>query len=300
MKRTKLLIIILLASISSFFFANNTYAYVKGVTSSLTNSFTIKPTSDVTISYYAVHGGIKTKIKTTETITYNTSYNLNLNSLISNMVNYDDVEYYIDNTLYTNTNYSVIKDTNLEIDVIYTTTTFNKIYINLDESVFTGSNHLDTGIEFQTLDTLDKDYDIVFDIVVIDDANKTSGQTQPTIMNAKDEDNNMYPGNVVRLNTNSIDPVQLSGRWNNSRVTKNFTNTDEVIHVIVQRRGGIVKGRATSASNDTGTFTLYNQANWQINQYTNNTITFGARQYNGSYDRYFIGTLENIQVLLYE
>ena len=300
MKRTKLLIFILLASISSFFFANNAYAYVKGVTSSLTNSFTIKPTSDVTISYYAVHGGIKTRIKTTETITYNTSYNLNLNSLISNMVNYDDVEYYIDNTLYTNTNYSVIKDTNLEIDVIYTTTTFNKIYINLDESVFTGSNHLDTGIEFQTLDTLDKDYDIVFDIVVIDDANKTSGQTQPTIMNAKDEDNNMYPGNVVRLNTNSIDPVQLSGRWNNTRVTKNFTNTDEVIHVVVQRRSGVVKGRATSASNDTGTFTYYNQANWQINQYTNNTITFGARQISSGYDRYFIGTLANIQVLLYE
>lgn len=300
MRKVKLLIFILLASISSFFFANKAYAYVMATTASITNSFTIKPTVDLTVSYYAVHGGIKTRIKTNQTITYNTGYNLNLSSVVPTMANYDDIEYYIDNTQYTNANYSMIKDTNLEIDIIYTTANYNKIFIDLDENVFTGSNYLDTGVEFQTFDTLDKDYDIVFDIVVIDDANKTSGQTQPTIMNAKDEDNTMYPGNVVRLNTNSIDPVQLSGRWNNSRVTKNFTNTDEVIHVVVQRRGGVVKGRATSASNDTGTFTYYNQANWQINQYTNNTITFGARQISGGYDRYFIGTLANIQVLLYE
>ncbi len=300
MKNLKVIVFILLASISSFFFANDVYAYVKTVTSSFTNTFTIKPTSEVTISYYSVYGGTKTRIKTSQTITYNTSYNLDLSTLVPNVVNYDEVKYYIDNNEYNNAYYSVIKDTNLEIDLVYTTTNYNQIFLNLDEYSFTGSNHLDTGVYYQTQTALDKDYDIVFDIVVIDDANKTSGQTQPTIMNAKDEDNSMYPGNVVRLNTNSIDPVQLSGRWNNSRVTKNFTNTDEVIHVTVQRRGGIVKGRATSASNDTGTFTYYNQANWQINQYTNNTITFGARQYNGGYDRYFIGKLENIQVLLYE
>lgn len=300
MKKFKLMIFILLASISSFFFAKDVYAYVIKTTSSLTNSFTIKPTVDLTISYYSVHGNTKTMIKTSQTITYNTGYDLNLSSVVPTMTNYDDIEYYIDNTQYTNTNYNMIKDTNLEIDIIYTTTNYNQIYINLDEVNFTGSNHLDTGVYYQTSTALDKDYDIAFDIVHIDDANKTSGQEQPTIMNAKDEDNNMYPGNVVRLNTRSTDPIQISGRWNTTRTTKNITNTGEVIHVVITRRGGQVKGRATYEGFDSGTFNLYNQSSWTINQYTNNTITFGARQYNGGYDRYFIGTVSNIQVLLYE
>jgi len=267
---------------------------------SITNTFTIKPTVDITITYYSVFNNVKTKIKSDTTVTYNTAHNLVLSDITPDIISYDDVKYYIDNTEYTNTNYSTIKDATIEIDFIFTTTNYNSLYINLDEYTFTGSNHLDTGVYFQTVDTLDKDYEISFDIVYIDPANKTSGQEQPTILNAKDEDNTLFPGNVVRLNTGNTDTVQMSGRWNNARVTKNIPNTGKPMHIVVTRTGGIVKGRATYEGYDSGLFTYYNQANWAINQYTNDTITFGARQYNGSYDRYFIGVLSNIQVLLHE
>lgn len=294
------MIFILLAFISSFLFTIKAYAYVISTADSIKNTFTIKPTVDIKITYYSVFNNVKTKIKNDTTVTYNTAHNLVLNDITPDIISYDDVKYYIDNTEYTNANYSTIKDATIEIDFIYTTTNYNSIYINLEEQTFTGSNHLDTGIYFQTFDTLDKDYEISFDIEYIDPANKTSGQEQPTIMNAKDEDNNMYPGNVVRLNTGNTNTVQMSGRWNNARVTKNINNTGEPIHVVVTRTGGVVKGRATYTGYDSGLFTYYNQANWTINQYTNDTITFGARQYNGSYDRYFIGVISNIQVLLHE
>ncbi len=301
MKKMKLFIFILLAIISSFLFTTGILAYSKD-TDTITNTFTLTTelTRRISVTYYSIYGNVKSQIKDTKTTTYYINDTILKTDLLKNLQDYDDVKIYIDNVEFTGTTYTVTKNANIEIDLIYTTTTFNSIYVDLNEKTFTGSNHLDTGIHFQTQDTLDKDYDIIFDITYIDPANKTSGQEQPTIMNAKDEDNNMYPGNVVRLNTRSTDPVQVSGRWNNNRMTKNITNDGTTMHVVITRRGGVVKGRVTTDNSDSGTFNEYNQNNWTINQYTNNTITFGARQIGGSYDRFFIGKIENIQVLLFE
>ena len=292
-----MLCFILIAFISSFLFADNAYAYVKMSTASAVNTFTIKSSAEITLKYYSVYNSTKTQIKTPQVTTYTTSHQILLSDLLEGIVNYTDVKFYVDGVEYTGSSYTVTKDATIEVDLIYDS--FSSIYVNLDPITFDGTNHLDTGVLYQTSDTYNTDYDIAFDIVYIDPANKTSGQEQPTIMNAKDEDHNLYPGNVVRLNTRSTDPVQLSGRWNNTRVTKNLTTDGTVIHVVISRRGGVVKGRGYNDTNDTGTFTYYNQANWQLDGFTNNTVTFGARQYNGGYDRYFIGTISNVQVLLH-
>ncbi len=301
MRKMKLFIFILLAIISSFLFTNGIIAYTKA-TDSITNTFTLTTelTRRISVTYYSIYGNVKTQVKNTKTTTYNINDTILKTDLLKNLQDYDDVKIYIDNVEFTGTTYTVTKNANIEIDLIYTTTTFNSIYVDLNEKTFTGSNHLDTGIYYQTQDALDKDYDIIFDITYIDPANKTSGQEQPTIMTAKDEDNTLYPGNVVRLNTRSTDPLQVSGRWNNTRTTKNITTDGTTMHVIITRRSGQVRGRVITDNSDSGNFNLYNQNNWTINQYTNNTVTFGARQVGGSYDRYFIGKIENIQVLLFE
>ena len=270
---------------------------MKTSTASVVNTFTIKPSADITLTYYSVYNDTKTQIKTAQVTTYTTSHQILLSDLLEGIVNYTDVKFYVDGVEYTGSTYTVTKDATLEVDLIYDS--FSSIYVNLDPITFNGSNYLDTGVLYQSSDTYNTDYDIAFDIVYIDPGNKTSGQEQPTIMNAKDEDNTLYPGNVVRLNTRSVDPVQISGRWNNTRVTKNLSTDGTTIHVVITRRGGVVKGRGYNDTYDTGTFTYYNQANWQLNSYTNNTVTFGARQYNGGYDRFFMGTITNVQVLLH-
>lgn len=299
MRKMKLSIFILLAIISSFLFADNVKAYVKS-TDSITNTFTLKRLYNVTVSYYSVLNGNKTMIQNPDTISEYSGNTINLTTLIPSDLQYDNVEFYINGNLYTGgNNYTIQGVTTIEIDL--SLSEYSYLYRNPDPITFDGvDDYLDTGINVQNSDTLDIDYLISFDLIYVDPDNATSGEQQPTIYNAKDESYNLYPGYVVRLLTGNASYVYINSRWNDTRVNRDMRSSNVPIHFEFKRIGGVVTAQYSYSGYDSGVVTLYNQANWQVTQYTTDNITFGARVMNGQYDRFFKGTIDNVVVAVYK
>ena len=182
------------------------------------------------------------------------------------------------------------------------------------EITFDGTNYLDTGVNIYNVANLDKDFTIEYDIISISDNLLTGDETQPTIMNAKDEDNiisesNEVPGFVTRIQIskkNNVNVMELRtiGRWGNTKNELQALSPDKApIHVKYTRTDGAV--RATYTYEEDGvtktiTKVLYDQDNWELNKHCATNIVFGATYINGTPTRFFKGTLANISVVVDE
>ncbi len=181
---------------------------------------------------------------------------------------------------------------------------YYEYYSHIPLIAFNGVNeYLDTGINLYSEDNINKDFDIVFDIVDIDYTYQASGaQQQPTIMNSKDESQGTYPGFVLRFNTSNSSLLYSIYRWNNSSGNKNFSTSALPIHMEYKRRNGVITFSAyTDNTNFYTDYTMYNQANWTMTTYAKKNLVFGS-SYNGSGTpfRFFKGSLANIEVTAYE
>ena len=173
------------------------------------------------------------------------------------------------------------------------------------EITFNGvDDYVDTEINLYSAVNIDKDFDISFDLIYADPINGTV--YQPTILNAKDEDHiisgttNLVPGFVVRFNS-SYSPLDIKGRWGSKDSTDHVATDNVPIHFEFHRRNGVVT--STYSYNDganTHTITLYDQKTWSLESNNNENITLGARVMNGVADRFFTGTLANIDIVVYD
>lgn len=164
--------------------------------------------------------------------------------------------------------------------------------------------YIDTEVNLYSAVNINKDFDISFDLIYADPINGTV--YQPTILNAKDEShiisgtNNKVPGFAVRFN-GKYSPIDIKGRWGSKDSTDQVPTENVPIHFEFHRRNGVVT--STYSYNDganTHTITLYDQKNWSLESNNNENITIGARVANGVADRFFTGTLANIDIVVYE
>ena len=179
-------------------------------------------------------------------------------------------------------------------------------YHHAGEITFDGvDDYVDTEVNLYSGVNIDKDFDISFDLIYADPINGTV--YQPTILNAKDEEHiisgttNMVPGFVVRFN-GKYSPVDIKGRWGSTDSSGNVPIENNMpVHFEFHRRDGVVT--ATYSYNDganTRTITLFDQSGWSLESNCNSNITIGARVINGVADRFFTGTLANIDIVVYD
>ena len=173
------------------------------------------------------------------------------------------------------------------------------------EITFDGvDDYIDTGVNIYSGVNINKDFDISFDLIYADQIN---GRVyQPTILNAKDESHiisgttNMVPGFVVRFN-GRYSPIDIKARWGSRDSSDNVPTGNVPIHFEFHRRGGVVT--STYSYNDganTHTITLYDQSEWLLESNCNSNITIGAIVKNGVPDRFFTGTLADIDIVVYD
>lgn len=153
--------------------------------------------------------------------------------------------------------------------------------------VFDGTNYIDTGIHLFSEETVDKDFDISFEIV-----QRISNSNQETIMSAMDERASPWPGIVYRVQSSTQDNI-CANVSTSIKTDSKFNNS--VSKVLLKRRNGILY-----VSFDDG-------ADQQLLNMTSFTqtfdvpVTFGCSiNGSGNPQRYFKGTLKDINVKLYE
>lgn len=197
----------------------------------------------------------------------------------------------------------VLNLTNVEDDIVTLYASYLRIaYENVGPANFDGTSatFIDTGVNPYSQTTVNKDFEIRFTVEYVDP--DVGNQTQPTLMNCKDESNSKWPGFVVRINNDSINMLRIVHKWNNSGGSTTFdsVSTSHVPIEIIFRRVDKVVSVTYNYSGYTKTETvLYNQSNWTLNQYFVDNISFGGN-YNSSHqpDRFFYGTLSNMRVLI--
>ena len=206
--------------------------------------------------------------------------------------------WYLESTFETKVdeNYIVTEDITLHAKWV---STYEK-YEKLGETVFDGTSltFIDTGINVYSEENIDKDFDIEFDLISVD----STTNTQPTILNAKNEAHSSYPGFVVRLNTNNTAKSFINARWNNAQQTLNSNNgTNLPIHIEIKRRSGVVSASMTGQNQSVSETVLYNQANWQLNTpHPKNISLGGIYNSSGNPDRFFKGTLQNVSIVIHD
>lgn len=173
------------------------------------------------------------------------------------------------------------------------------------EITFNGvDDYIDTEVNLYSGVNIDKDFDISFDLIYADPIN--ANVYQPTILNAKDESHiisgttNMVPGFVVRFN-GKYSPIDIKGRWGSKDSSDTVATANTPIHFEFHRRNGVVT--STYSYNDganTHTITLYNQGDWSLESNCGSTVTIGAIVKNGVPDRFFTGTLADIDIVVYD
>ena len=169
-------------------------------------------------------------------------------------------------------------------------------------TTFSGTDCLDTGVNLYTVNTINKDFDLVFTVTEVDATFNATGNLQRTIMNSKDESNSKYPGFVVRFNRNEATPIRTAARWSNSssNIASTVASSNVPVTFRFKRRDGVVYLSYSYEGYDSGWILQYNQANWNLNSYFPTNITFGAAYINGNPDRFFKGSVRDIQIAVAE
>lgn len=181
-----------------------------------------------------------------------------------------------------------------EIDTIksvYTETKENNLYI-LDGIInFDGTNYIDTGINLFSTENGNKDFDIFFTLEGI--GTRNGGQS--TLVNAKNEADNTYPGFAYRYESNRMN---MTARWPGEDNTSQ-TDTSNVIprQINISRRDGIIYYKI-GLSEETVLIETPMEA---LKKPFGVNLTFGASiDSSGNPFRYFNGYVSNISVRLYD
>lgn len=183
---------------------------------------------------------------------------------------------------------SVKNLTNIEIDFVDLYAIWEKEeYEYSGEYIFDGSNYIDTGIRLFSEETIDKDFDISFEIV-----QRISTGNQATMMSAMDESGSPWPGIVYRVQSSTQDNI-CANASNSVNLDRKYNNN--INKVLLKRRNGILY----VSFNDGEEEQLIDMTS--LSKTFNVPLVFGCSlNSSGNPQRYFTGTLSNMNVKLYE
>ena len=158
-----------------------------------------------------------------------------------------------------------------------------------DQYVFDGTNYIDTGVYLFEEGTIDKDFEISFEIV-----DQTAAQkSQATFVNAMDETGSPWPGIVYRYNSGTTDH-QIGANVNqNIKVETNYSA--DITKVAIKRVNSVIYIKL-----DDGDFeTVLDMS--ALDKTFHVPLTFEASLTGkGTPQRQFKGTLANLKVTVYE
>ena len=157
-----------------------------------------------------------------------------------------------------------------------------------DDYVFTGSNYINTGVYLFSKNTVNKDFEVSFEIV-----SRGTNSKQATLVSCMDESGTPWPGFVYRINSGTED--QFAANTNSSiKIETNYQNQD-ITKVSIKRTNHILY----ISFNDGDYEQVLNMT--QLVKTFDVPLTFGSSlNSSGRPQRYFKGTLRNMSVNLYE
>jgi len=180
-----------------------------------------------------------------------------------------------------------LTQTNGDIIELYAIWSY-KLYTYDGEYEFTGNNYIDTGVYLFADSTVNRDFEISFEII---SRNKFNGQ--PTMLSCMDETGSPWPGIVYRVKNQTLD--QLAVNSNNSLKKEKDYSSSGISKVYIKRTNNVI-------------FISFDGENYEqiqdmsgIMKTFNVPVTFGS-SLNGSGNpmRYFVGTLKDMNVILYD
>ena len=158
-----------------------------------------------------------------------------------------------------------------------------------DQYVFDGTNYIDTGVYLFEEGTIDKDFEISFEII----SQEASQKNQATFVNAMDETGSPWHGIVYRYNSGTTDH-QIGANVNqNIKVETNLGKN--IRKVNIKRTNSVIYIKL-----DDGDFeTVLDMS--ALDKTFHVPLTFGASLTGkGTPQRQFKGTLANLKVTVYE
>lgn len=174
-------------------------------------------------------------------------------------------------------------------------------YNNSGDTIFDGTSNtfIDSGINLYSQENIDKDFEIRLTVKSVSSGNSTLS----TIINCKDESNELWPGFNIRM-SNSTTIVTLykwKGTSGTSDVLATIASSKAPIDFIIRRRDGVVEVSYSFEGHDSSFQKIYDQADWSLNQYFADNVSFGGI-YNNLHmpDRFFKGILSDIIISIDE
>jgi len=180
-----------------------------------------------------------------------------------------------------------------EIDKLessYTETKEDNLY-KLDGIIhFDGTNYIDTGINLFSNENGNKDFDISFTLEDI-----SSNNSQATLVNAKNEADNTYPGFAYRYENGKMN---ITARWpGQENATTTDTSNTFPRKINISRRNGIIYYKIGNSEENI----LIETPLESLTKSFNVNLTFGASiNSSGNPFRFFNGYVSDILVELYE
>ncbi len=179
-------------------------------------------------------------------------------------------------------NLTKIANDTVELYAIWSLTSFS----SSSDYVFTGNNYINTGIYLFNENTINKDFEVSFEIV-----SRETSTKQATLVSCMDETGSPWPGFVYRINTASED--QFSANTNKSiKMEQNYQNQN-ITKVSIKRTNHILY----ISFNDEAYEQILDMT--QLLKTFDVPLTFGSSlNAKGNPQRYFKGTLRNMSVTI--
>lgn len=158
-----------------------------------------------------------------------------------------------------------------------------------DQYVFDGTNYIDTGVYLFEEGTIDKDFEISFEII----SQEASQKNQATFVNAMDETGSPWPGIVYRFKSGTTDHQIGANVTTSNKVETNYSA--DITKVAIKRVNSVIYIKL-----DDGDFeTVLDMS--ALDKTFHVPLTFGASLTGkGTPQRQFKGTLANLKVTVYE
>lgn len=155
---------------------------------------------------------------------------------------------------------------------------------------FNGTNYIDTGINLFSTENGNKDFDITFNLEDIG-----NNSSQATLVNAKNESDNSYPGFAYRYENSKMN---MTARWPGQiNVSQTDSSTKLPRKISISRRNGIIYYKIGSSIE---TVLIETPMESLIKTFGVN-LTFGASiNSSGNPFRYFNGYVSDINVQVYD
>ena len=155
---------------------------------------------------------------------------------------------------------------------------------------FDGTNYIDTGLNLFSSQNITKDFDIEF---TLDEMGVN--ENQATLVNAKDESKNTYPGFAYRLDSSG--KMTFTSRWPGQSNTNYGDSVTTPKTIRIYRRNQVVYYTVNGGTQKTFTPTPASS----LTDAFNRNLTFGASlDSSGAPFRYFKGIVSNISVTISE